>query len=109
MEQSLVEPSMDDTLDALAAGPRRTLLVALNDHNPQDVAPTPASDSAEADDEMDRLVSMRHVHLPKLAEYGFVDWNERDHEVTKGPNFEEVRPFLELLDDHEDGLSPGWL
>jgi hypothetical protein len=52
---------------------------------------------------------MRHVHLPKLVEYGFVVWDEDEHEVEKGPNFDEIRPVLELLNDHAEELPDGWL
>ncbi|WP_115864892.1 transcriptional regulator [Halorussus litoreus] len=99
--------SFDDALDALADVQRRKLLVALLDHNPQDDAPV--VDDGAPDEAFERLVEMNHVHLPKLAEYGFVEWNREAHEVTKGPNFEEIQPLLELLEDHEDELPSGWL
>lgn len=97
---------MDDMLDALADKQRRALLAALTDHEPQDDVLSISDGSDKADDEMDYLIRMRHVHVPKLTKYGFIDWNESAHEVTKGPNFEEIRPLLESLDDHEDGLPP---
>jgi len=100
--------SFDDALDALADVQRRKLLVALLDHNPQDDAPVVVDDE-EDEDAFERLVEMNHVHLPKLAEYGFIEWNREDHEVSKGPNFDEIRPLLDLLEDHEDELPPGWL
>ncbi|WP_436927670.1 hypothetical protein [Halosimplex amylolyticum] len=52
---------------------------------------------------------MQHVHLPKLADYRFIEWNQGTHEVTKGPKFDEIRPLLELLDDREDELPADWL
>jgi hypothetical protein len=101
--------SFDEMLDALADVQRRTLLVALLEHNPQDDAPVVLADSEEDGDSMERLVRMDHVHLPKLEEYGFIEWNEKTHEVAKGPNFDEIRPVLELLEGHDDELPPGWL
>jgi predicted transcriptional regulator len=101
--------SFDDMVDALADVQRRKLLVALLEHNPQDDTPVVIADSESDADAVERLVTMQHVHLPKLADYGFIEWNEETHEVTKGPKFDEIRPLLELLDDHEDELPADWL
>jgi len=29
--------------------------------------------------------------------------------VIKGPNFDEIKPLLELLENHEDELPTDWL
>lgn len=109
MEAESVDRSFDEMLDALADVQRRSLLVALLEHNPQDDAPVAIADSDEEGDSIERLVQMDHVHLPKLVDYGFIEWDERSHEVAKGPNFDEIRPLLELLEDHDEELPPGWL
>ncbi|WP_246983352.1 DUF7344 domain-containing protein [Halorientalis marina] len=96
-------------VDALADVQRRKLLVALLEHNPQDDSAVVIADSESESDAVERLVSMQHVHLPKLTDYGFIEWDEDTHEVMKGPNFDEIRPLLELLDDHEDELPDDWL
>ena len=101
--------SFDDMVDSLADVQRRKLLVALLEHNPQDDAPVVIADSAKESEAVERLISMRHVHLPKLVDYGFIEWNEETHEVMKGPKFDEIRPLLELLDSHEDELPADWL
>lgn len=97
--------SFDDALDALAHAQRRKLLVALLEHNPQDDSPVVLSDT----DAVERLVTMNHVHLPKLEAYGFIEWHEESHEIVKGPNFDEIRPLLELLVENEDELPADWL
>src|SRR6056297_906486 len=101
MRNTFEHISFDGMLDALADVQRRNLLVALLEHNPQDDAPVVIADSESESDAVERLVIMQHVHLPKLADYGFIEWNEETHEVMKGQNFDEIRPLLELLDDHE--------
>jgi predicted transcriptional regulator len=101
--------SFDDTLDALGHVHRRNLLVSLLEHNPQDELPEVIADADRDRDAVDRLVSMNHVHLPKLEEYGFIEWERESHEVRKGPKFGEIRPVLELLADHEEELPDGWL
>ena len=61
--------SFDDAMDALADVQRRKLLVALLEHNPQDDAPVVIAGSASESDALERLVTMEHVHLPKLDDY----------------------------------------
>lgn len=96
-------------VDALADIQRRKLMVALLEHNPQDDTPVIVADSEGESDAVERLISMHHVHLPKLADYGFIEWNEETHEVMKGPKFDEIRPLLELLESHDDELPADWL
>ncbi|WP_254544885.1 transcriptional regulator [Halomarina pelagica] len=56
-----------------------------------------------------KLMLLNAVHLPKLADYGFIEWDRNTHEVMKGPKFDEIRPLLELLEAHEDKLPADWL
>lgn len=95
-------------LDALGHVQRRKLLVALLEHNPQDDSPVVVVDSEEESRAVKRLVEMEHMHLPKLEGYGFIEWDRESHEVGKGENFEEIRPLLELLDEHQDELPADW-
>lgn len=101
--------SFDNLIDALANIQRRKLLISLLEHNPQDDTPIVIADSDNERDSLERLIPMYHVHLPKLAEYGLIVWDEESHEVTKGPNFDEIRPLLKLLNDHEAELPEDWL
>ncbi|WP_265108861.1 DUF7344 domain-containing protein [Halosolutus halophilus] len=105
-----------DVFDALSDDQRRQLLVDLLDSEPLRV-----SDLSDASRELieahealldqflsgqleipgvDReLIQKRRVHLPKLAEYGFVEWHPEDRLVTRGPRFDELKPSLELMED----------
>lgn len=109
MNEAVGKISFDTLLDAMAHVQRRKLLMALMEHNPQDDLPVVIGDDGDAADVMDRLVTMHHQHLPKLAEYGFIEWDRDSHEVHKGPQFQEIRPLLKLLDAHGDELPPDWL
>lgn len=101
--------SSDDIMEAMAHIQRRKLLLALLEENPQDDKPVVVADSDSETAAIGRLISMNHVHLPKLVEYGFIEWDQETHEVMKGPQFDEIRPLLELLDDHEDELPDDWI
>ena len=78
------------------------------DHNPQDGSPAVLAD-LEGGDSFDRLVSMEHVHLPKLADYGLIECDRESAKIPKGPTFDEIRPLIELLTDHEGELPDEWL
>lgn len=109
MENGATQPTFNEMLDALGNIQRRKLLLALLNHNPQDDESVVIDAEETAGEELTRLVEMKHSHLPKLEEYGFISWNQETNQVSKGPNFEEIRPLLELLSEHEDELPEEWL
>lgn len=107
LEQSI---SFDDMMDALADVQRRKLLIALLEQKPQDSKPAVLAHSeGESDAVKGLVVSMQHNHLPKLADYGFIEWNKHQQEVLKGPEFDEIRPLLKLLDNHTNELPADWV
>nr|WP_233510394.1 MULTISPECIES: hypothetical protein [unclassified Haloferax] len=56
----------------------------------------------------DRLkVELFHIHLPKLADAGFVEWNRHRGSVARGPRFDEIEPLLRFLDENAGELSAG--
>jgi hypothetical protein len=109
--QSRSLPKIDEVLLVLSNVHRRRMLLKLLDHNPRDERMELTDRAAEeADATLDELeIEMFHVHLPKLAEEGFVDWDREAEEVTKGPRFDEIRPLLQLMVDHADELPEGWI
>jgi hypothetical protein len=109
MEDGSGTAEFDDMVDALGDIQRRKLLVALVEHGSEDDAAVVIDDFNDESDAAERLISMQHIHLPKLATYGFIEWNMDTHEVWRGPSFGEIRPLLELLDTHEDELPADWL
>lgn len=100
--------TVNEVMDALSDGRRRKLLVALLDHGTLEVSPVGPGDAGSETNAVERIATMNHVHLPKLVEYRFVDWDGQSREVERGPRFDEIRPLLELLDDHEDELPVEW-
>ncbi|TYL40727.1 hypothetical protein CV102_02680 [Natronococcus pandeyae] len=106
----------DDVFDALADGQRRQLLVDLLDSDLQRVSDL--SDTSreliEAHDALldqvlsgqleipgadTELIQKHRVHLPKLAKYGFIEWNPEDCLVARGPRFDELTPVLEQMEN----------
>jgi len=81
-------------MDVLSDVHRRRLLIALLEESPQTVETDSASEESRTDE---RAVLMWHVHLPKLEDFGYIDWDRESTRVTKGPRFEELKPLLTRL------------
>jgi len=93
---------IDDHFDALADEQRREVLLAILDKNPRD--DRSVTTTVRANEERSRATKLHHVHLPKLEEYGLIDWNRGRHEITKGPLFDQIRPLLVFLEENQDEL-----
>lgn len=102
---TVMNQSLDECYDALADAQRRRLLVGLLEENPRTDSPIDldAPPDVVADDAA--RIEHRHVHLPKLDDYGFVEWTPSIDCVEKGPRFEEIRPMLETLASHHGQLT----
>ena len=93
----------DDLFDALADSQRRRILAELLDHNPRDASVVSEGNTEEKRER--ELIRNHHVHLPKLDDYGFIDWDRSDGVVTRGPRFDEIEVALESIDGLQDGSS----
>lgn len=100
-----MDPYADDVFDALADNHRRRLLFALLETNSLN-GTTGYLDSPPDGRRFEERTRSRqqHVHLPKLDDYGFIEWAPVDNDVRRGSRFSEIRPVLELLYDHQQDL-----
>lgn len=101
----LAHVPFDAALDALGHVQRRELLFALLERGRRGDSTVALADSAAGTDTYEHRVTTDDTHLPKLVEYGYVDWNRDAGAVERGPDFDEIEPLLELLSDHRDELS----
>ncbi|WP_089669548.1 DUF7344 domain-containing protein [Halobacterium jilantaiense] len=94
---------MDDTLfTALADENRRrllTLLATASDGDPPVRVPEDLLVSTPTSPET--AVRLHHVHLPKLAAMGYVEWDPDSGTVRRGPAFEDLLPLLTVIHEHE--------
>lgn len=95
---------MDDHFDALADGQRRAVLVAMLEERRSAAGRPTARVERFGEEDADRT-ALRHTHLPKLENYGLIRWNRPGREITTGPTFDEIEPFLTLLADDGEGLA----
>lgn len=92
----------DRVFDAISAEPRRQIIVALLDSEPEQPVPLPesaANPNVPADPERLRT-DLHHRHLPMLAEMWFVEWESDPFTAVRGPNFDEVAVVFEALQAH---------
>lgn len=95
----------DQLYDVLAAEPRREILRSLT-HVPKDrrlPLPDAASSPNQSMDAETLNIELRHHHLPKLADAGYVRWESEPFCVQRGPRFEEpafvVNTLLDSIDE----------
>lgn len=102
----------DRVLAVLRHGRRRRVLTRLADApdggplRVADVRPDRVDDTGVAGEPL--ATELRHVHLPKLAAAGYVEWDREAGELHLGPAYDEVGPFVDLLRANADALPTGW-
>jgi hypothetical protein len=45
-------------------------------------------------------VRLYHSELPKLADAGYIEWDDDSDTISKGPKFSEVEPLVQLLKEY---------
>jgi hypothetical protein len=97
----------DDQFDVLAHPVRRQVLCTLIDQpDDQIVIPDEIHDGTQAVETL--RTELHHVHLPKLAEKNYVQWEQFANRVEQGPRFSDIRPLLLLIETHADDLPHDW-
>ena len=83
----------------LSAEPRRQLIVSLLDCPADQSVPLPESAiNPNVPTHPERLKSdLQHNHLPKLADFGFIEWQTEPLVAYRGPRFEDVAVVFEAL------------
>ena len=89
----------DNLFEALSDEHRRRILFSLVEREGSVNIDSPPDG---LDDRYQARIERRHVHLPKLADYGFIEWHRRTDTVEAGPKFAEVEPILRLLADNQE-------
>ncbi|WP_458210842.1 DUF7344 domain-containing protein [Haladaptatus sp. NG-SE-30] len=112
MRQQATSTSLDASLDMLGHSHRRRILLAVLNDNSRDedelADKTIAPDAADADQLEVIRTQPHHVHLPKLADKGYIEWNPHTETIRRGANFDEIEPLLTLMNNHADELPGGW-
>lgn len=96
------QQSLDTRLGMLSHLYRRTLILALADRNPLD-ADDFLAESFLADNSAPERVALKlhHIHLPRLATHGYIEWNPETGTIRQGPQFDDIASLLRVLTTHE--------
>jgi len=92
----------DELVSVLASEHRRRVLVELFDHGETRIKPPDSETNARS------RIELYHVHLPKLETIGLITWDRRSDRLTPGTTFEDIEPFLELMDDYGGAFPAQW-
>lgn len=52
---------------------------------------------------------LRHNHLPRLEDAGYIEWDREEETVSRGPAFGEIEPAVRLLSANAERLPSGML
>ena len=89
----------DRVFGAVAAEPRRQLIVSLLDREPNRSVPLPESavnpNVPVASEQLEQ--ELKHCHLPLLANSGYIEWESDPLVASRGSRFEEVAVVFEAL------------
>lgn len=99
----------DRLFNCLQAKPRRQLVTGLADREPRErvhfadvLADTPTPGTPAHTEHV-------HHHLPRLADAGYIELDEETFEISRGPRFSEIEPFIGLIETHSERLPSGWV
>lgn len=107
-QQSTQTDELSEVLDVLSHPHRREILTRLHALNPRDGDEFELEELTGKDELDDGTVNLVHVHLPKSADAGFINWDQERHVVTRGPRFQEIEPVIDLMLAHQDELPANW-
>lgn len=87
--------------EVLASQERRMILYSLKDAPAERRIPLPAAAmTPESSWDPERAtLRLKHNHLPKLTDAGYVRWESDPFSVQQGPHFEEVEVMFDLIHD----------
>lgn len=108
-DQQRGESGLDQMFSCLSDRTRRRVLTALAEHNPRKGEEFEPSDLTSGERDRDQFkMDLYHNHLPRLRDAGIIEWDRDSDTLTRGPRFDEIEPFLELLDDQQEEPPADW-
>ena len=98
------DPVTDEVLNAMADTIRRRLLFYIYEQG-QDGRKLPVQGASVPDfEERNVQVALYHVHIPRLEEAGYINWNGDARTISKGPEWVQIEPLLRLIYGHMNEL-----
>lgn len=109
MSEQVNQRKLDRLFDTLRHPYRRRILLLLSEQSSRGQDEFHVEELQTVDDEINRLtIELYHNHLPKLADAGYIEWDESTDIICRGDKFDEIGSLLELMEDHKEELPKGW-
>ena len=109
MQQPTPRGVLDTAFEALSDPTRRHVLTEVMANSPLDIEQVlgelPAAVGSES---AAPAVTAHHVHVPKLADAEFIEWDRESGVIRRGPRFHDIEPVLTVLDENDGKLPGGW-
>ena len=96
---------MDEYFRVLSNPYRRRLLVYLYQNEPNLNSPVSEAVFEGEGDLKEIKIELFQWHLPYLEDLGLIEWDPNTHRVEKGPAFNDIQPFIDLILDLDEGLQ----
>lgn len=97
---------LDRAMEAMRNRYRRRILFELRERRRDSGGDTlriaTLSFGSDGDAEANVRLLLRHSHLPKLENFGYISWGRDAGTITKGPEWDEIAPFVRLVADQSD-------
>lgn len=100
---ALTSSELDTLMHILSDQQRRIILYTLRREHPSDVSDLLVR-GLEQPDHTD--IELHHIHLPKLDEAGYIQWDRETDEVRPGARYDDIEPLLGLIGGHTDEFPP---
>jgi uncharacterized protein YajQ (UPF0234 family) len=100
---------LESLFDVLRSRERRRIVTTLLDTELEagGSVPVRALVPAGVDAESFR-VQLRHCHLPRLADGGYIEWDREAGRVRAGAAYDDLATVVELLREHDARLPGEW-
>lgn len=94
----------DRLYEVLSSQPRRMIIFSLMKEPEEQRLPLPdaAQSSNQPIDVEELCIQLRHYHLPKLADAGYINWESDPFCVQRGPHFEEPALVISKMTECTD-------
>ncbi|GAA1290974.1 hypothetical protein GCM10009647_000020 [Streptomyces sanglieri] len=97
IEERAVSPeAIGSMMDALRERTRRVILMTLLG----DTTETSLATLERQINDENAQVQLFHSDLPRLANAGYIKWDDDSENISKGPRFSEVEPLVQLLREY---------
>ncbi|QLD87437.1 hypothetical protein HWV23_10675 [Natronomonas halophila] len=94
--RTISSEAIDSMMDALRKPTRRVVLMTLLG----DTTETSIATLEQRINDKNARVRLLHSDLPKLANTGYIEWDDDSDTISKGPRFSEVEPLVQLLKEY---------